>query len=119
MTTIPKKCKGKLKAWEPVGDNRPTRLVELAPLTGDIVFEGHRFELRGGHQSIPDRHYLWQAEEQAIIGGVLAFSDEHVWTADTATSEQRAAWVAVLDEMEALEPQLVVPGTACRTPPPT
>jgi hypothetical protein len=50
---------------------------------------------------------------------VLAFSDEHVWTADTATSEQRAAWVAVLDEMEALEPQLVVPGTACRTPPPT
>ena len=41
------------------------------PLTGDIVFEGHRFELRGGHQTIPDRHYLWQAEERAIVGGVL------------------------------------------------
>ena len=101
---------GKLKAWEPVGDNRPTRLVELAPLTGDIVFEGHRFELRGGHETILDRHYLWQPDEQAIVGGVLVFSDEHVWTADTATPEQRAAWVAVLDEMEALEPQLVVPG---------
>ena len=48
MTTIPKKYEGKLKAWEPVGDNRPTRLVELAPLTGDIVFEGHR---SGGHPS--------------------------------------------------------------------
>ena len=101
---------GKLKAWEPVGDNRPTRLVELAPLTGDITFEGHRFELRGGHETIPDRHYLWQAEERAIVGGVLVFSDEHVWIADTATLEQRTAWIAVLDEMEALEPQLVVPG---------
>ena len=101
---------GKLKAWEPVGDNRPTRLVALAPLTADIVFEGHRFELRGGHETIPDRHYLWQPEQQAIVGGVLVFSDEHVWTADTATPEQRAAWIAMLDEMEALEPQLVVPG---------
>ena len=81
-----------------------------APLTDDILFEGHRFELRGGHETIPDRHYLWQADERAIVGGVLVFSDEHVWTADTATIEQRAAWIAVLDEMEALEPQLVVPG---------
>ena len=101
---------GKLKAWEPVGDNRPTRLVELSPLTGDIIFEGHRFELRGGHQTLPDRHYLWQAEQHAILGGVLVFSNEHVWTADTATPAQRAAWIAVLDEMEALKPQLVVPG---------
>jgi glyoxylase-like metal-dependent hydrolase (beta-lactamase superfamily II) len=107
---ISSKYEGKLKAWEPVGANRPTRLVELTPLTGDIVFEGHRFQLRGGHPAIPDRHYLRQAEDRAIVGGVLVFSDEHVWTADTATPEQRAAWIATLDEMEALEPQLVVPG---------
>src|SRR5215213_4370625 len=107
---IREKYEGKLTAWEPVGTNRPTRLVELAPLAGDILFEGHRFELRGGHAAIPDRHYLWQAEQRAIVGGVLVFSDEHVWTADTASPEQRAAWIAVLDEMEALEPQLVVPG---------
>ena len=88
---------------------RPASSSSL-PLTADIDLEGHRFELRGGHQTIPDRHYLWQAEEQAIVGGVLVFSDEHVWTADTATPEQRAAWIAVLDEMEALAPQLVVPG---------
>ena len=66
--------------------------------------------MRGGNPTIPDRHYLWQAEQQAIVGGVLVFSNEHVWTADTATPEQRAAWIAVLDEMEALEPKLVVPG---------
>ena len=47
-------------------------------------------------------------------------SDEHVWTADTATPEQRAAWIAVLDEMEALDPatRRARPPPA-RTPPPT
>ncbi|WP_369264945.1 MBL fold metallo-hydrolase [Streptomyces sp. R35] len=100
----------KLKAWEALGANLPTRLVDLEPLTGDITFEGHRFELRGGGEELPDRHYLWQAEHRAIVGGVLLFQKEHVWVADTAKAEQRAAWIDLLDEMAALDPQLVVPG---------
>jgi glyoxylase-like metal-dependent hydrolase (beta-lactamase superfamily II) len=110
IETITKKYEGKLKAWEPVGVNRPTRLVELAPLTGDLELEGQRFELKGGHPALPDRHYLWQPDTRTIVGGVLIFSDEHVWTADTQTPEQRGAWVDVLDEMAALNPELVVPG---------
>jgi glyoxylase-like metal-dependent hydrolase (beta-lactamase superfamily II) len=110
IEAIAKKYEGKLKAWEPVGVNRPTRLVELSPLTGDLELEGHLFELKGGHPALPDRHYLWQAGARAIVGGVLVFSSEHVWTADTQTPESRAAWVEVLDEMAALQPQLVVPG---------
>ncbi|BFV56335.1 MBL fold metallo-hydrolase [Kitasatospora sp. CMC57] len=101
---------GKLKAWESLGANLPTRLVELSPLTGDLTLEGHRFELKGGAAPLTDRHYLWQAEHRAILGGVLLFQQEHVWVADTATPEQRAAWIALLDEMAALDPRLVVPG---------
>lgn len=101
---------GKLKAWEALGPNLPTRLVELTPLTGDLTLEGHRFELRGGVAELPDRHYLWQAEQRALLGGVLLFQQEHVWVADTAEPGQRAAWIALLDEMAALDPQLVVPG---------
>jgi glyoxylase-like metal-dependent hydrolase (beta-lactamase superfamily II) len=97
---------GKLKAWAALGANLPTRLVDIAPLTGDLTLEGHRFELRGG----PERHYLWQAEHRAILGGVLLFQHEHVWVADTPKPEQRAAWIALLDEMTALGPDLVVPG---------
>lgn len=97
---------GKLKAWAALGANLPTRLVDLTPLTGDLTLEGHRFELRGG----PDRHYLWQAEHRAILGGVLLFQREHVWVADTPKPDQRAAWIALLDEMAALDPRLVVPG---------
>jgi len=97
---------GKLKAWAALGPNLPTRLVALRPLGEDLNLEGHRFELRGG----PDRHYLWQPEHRAVLGGVLLFQQEHVWVADTATPGQRAAWIGVLDEMAALDPELVVPG---------
>jgi glyoxylase-like metal-dependent hydrolase (beta-lactamase superfamily II) len=97
---------GKLKAWAALGPNLPTRLVDLRPLSDDLSLEGHRFELRGG----PDRHYLWQPEHRALLGGVLLFQQEHVWVADTATPEQRAAWIGLLDEMAALDPELVVPG---------
>ncbi|WP_194818721.1 MBL fold metallo-hydrolase [Nocardia sp. XZ_19_385] len=100
----------KLAAWEAVGANRPTRLVELAELTGDLTFEGHVFELKGGHPGLPDRHYLWQAEQRAIVGGVLLFQNEHVWVADTGKPEDRAVWVELLDEMTALNPAFAVPG---------
>ncbi|SNX63134.1 glyoxylase-like metal-dependent hydrolase (beta-lactamase superfamily II) [Streptomyces sp. TLI_55] len=101
---------GKLKAWAALGPNLPTRLVDLEPLTGDLTLEGHRFELKGGVPELSDRHYLWQAEHRALLGGVLLFQQEHVWVADTATPASRAAWIGVLDEMAALEPGLVVPG---------
>ncbi|WP_329126257.1 MBL fold metallo-hydrolase [Streptomyces sp. NBC_01465] len=101
---------GKLKAWEALGPNLPTRLVDLNPLTGDLTLEDHRFELKGGPAALPDRHYLWQAEHRALLGGVLLFQQEHVWVADTATPESRSAWVKLLDEMTALSPELVVPG---------
>ncbi|WP_416970354.1 MBL fold metallo-hydrolase [Streptomyces sp. 4F14] len=101
---------GKLKAWAALGANLPTRLVDIEPLTGDLALEGHRFELKGGSADLPDRHYLWQAEHRAILGGVLLFQREHVWVADTPTPGDRAAWIKVLDGMSALDPELVVPG---------
>ncbi|GAA0394658.1 MBL fold metallo-hydrolase [Streptomyces luteireticuli] len=107
---IRRSYEGKLKAWAAAGANLPTRLVDLAPLTGDLELEGHRFELRGGPAALPDRHYLWQAGHRAILGGVLLFQHEHVWTADTSRPGQREAWIGLLDEMAALDPRLVVPG---------
>lgn len=101
---------GKLKAWEQVGANRPTRLVDLAELTGDITLEGHKFHLKGGPPGLPDRHYLWQPEQRAIVGGVLLFQNEHVWVADTASSGDRAVWIELLDGMTSLDPAFAVPG---------
>lgn len=115
---IEESFEGKLAAWSALGANLPTRLVPLTPLTEDALeVDGERFELRGGSAPLTDRHYLWNAEHRAVVGGVLVFQQEHVWTADTATRELRQAWVAALDEIAALDPAFVVaghrlPGTA-------
>lgn len=101
---------GKLKAWEALGANLPTRLVELTPLAGHLTLEGRRFDLKGGVELLPDRHYLWQADQRVVLGGVLLFQNEHVWVADAAGAGERTAWIGLLDEMTALDPQLVVPG---------
>jgi len=102
---------GKLEAWSSLGANLPTRLVALTPLSEDFLeVDGQRLELRGGSALLPDRHYLWSAADRSILGGVLVFQQEHVWTADTATPELRAAWVELIGEMLALDPQLVIAG---------
>jgi glyoxylase-like metal-dependent hydrolase (beta-lactamase superfamily II) len=97
---------GKLKAWAGLGANLPTRLVDIEPLEEPLALEGRAFELKGTHE----RTYLWQTEDKAVLGGVLLFQSEHVWVADTPTFEDRMAWIAKLDEMAALNPDLVVPG---------
>lgn len=102
---------GKLKAWAALGANLPTRLVPLTALTEDhLEVDGQRLELRGGSAELPDRSYLWNPEDRAILGGVLVFQQEHVWTADTATPAKRAAWIELLDQMLALDPELVIAG---------
>lgn len=100
-----------LEAWAHLEAELPERLVLPEPLPGDTLdFEGRTFELRGGHPALPDRHYLWQEHHKAVLGGVLLYDGLHVWTADTPSREQRAAWVDVLNGMEALAPTFVVAG---------
>lgn len=43
-------------------------------------------------------------------GNIGVFGNLHVWTADTQTVAERAAWSKQLDEMAALTPSVVVPG---------
>ncbi|MHA7304960.1 hypothetical protein ACX80E_06910 [Arthrobacter sp. TMN-49] len=40
----------------------------------------------------------------------MVFQEEHVWTADTATAALRSAWIDLLDQMQALDPDLVIAG---------
>ncbi len=47
---------------------------------------------------------------KAVVGNIGVFGNMHVWTADSQTAAERAAWVAQLDEMAALKPELVIPG---------
>ena len=61
-------------------------------------------------KGLDNRRYLWAPSLKAVFGGVLIFSGVHVWMADTQAKEQRAAWIAALDEIAARQPAVVVPG---------
>ncbi|WP_396599060.1 MBL fold metallo-hydrolase [Frigoribacterium sp. R86507] len=103
---------GKLEAWASLGENLPTRKVELTAFEGDhIAVDDATLEVRHADVDPADRGwYLFDADSRSLLGGILVFGGLHVWTADTATVQQRALWTAALDEFEALDPTLVVAG---------
>ncbi len=102
----------KLQVWGPrLGANAPRQPVLPELLEGTTLqLEGRTLEVRGLDDSLPHRSYVWIPSIRAIVGGVNVFGQLHVWTADTPTAAERAAWVAKLDTMAALKPAVVVPG---------
>lgn len=102
---------GKLIAWAHLGPNLPTRLVDIEAIQGTIELEGHHLELRRASDALGDRAwFLFEPQARVLIGGVLLFDGLHVWTADSATPELRAAWITALDGLEALDPTFVTAG---------
>ena len=103
---------GKLQAWAHLGQNLPTRLVDIATLTDPtFTVDGTTIEVRRGSELLGDRSwYLFEPASRSLLGGVLLFEGLHVWTADSATPELRAEWIRVLDDLEALDPAYVVAG---------
>jgi glyoxylase-like metal-dependent hydrolase (beta-lactamase superfamily II) len=104
----------KLEIWGPkLGTNGPQSVADLAlPEASDarsLAIDGDAIEIVDA-QGLANRRYLWVPSLGAVLGGVLVFSGVHVWTADTQTRAQRAAWLATLEEITARKPTVVVPG---------
>lgn len=106
------KMAGKLAFWGPkMGANAPRQPVLPRALEGNtLTLEGQVIEIRGTEGLLAHRPYAWIPALRAIVGNLAVFGNMHVWTADTQSPAERAAWVAQLDEMAALKPALVVPG---------
>ena len=106
------KMAGKVAFWGPkMGANAPRSPVVPRALEGNtLTLDGQTIEIRGTQGVLAHRPYAWIPSIQAVVGNIGVFGGMHVWTADTQTAAERAAWVAQLDDMAALKPALVVPG---------
>lgn len=106
------KLAGKLAFWGlKMGANAPRKPVVPRALEGSVLkLEDQSIEIRGSQGPLAHRPYAWIPSIKAIVGNIGVFGNLHVWTADTQTVAERAAWLAQLDEMSALKPALVVPG---------
>ncbi|WP_187434983.1 MBL fold metallo-hydrolase [Bradyrhizobium cytisi] len=104
----------KLAVWGPqLKENGPQTLADIVlPEAFDetsFAVDGETIEIVNA-DGLANRRYLFVPSLNAVFGGVMIFSGVHVWTADTPTKEQRAAWVANLDKIAARRPSIVVAG---------
>ncbi|MFZ6798706.1 MBL fold metallo-hydrolase [Undibacterium sp. Di24W] len=106
------KMAGKVAFWSPkMGSNAPhTPITPETMSNNTLELEGQKIEIHGTTGALAHRPYAWIPSIKTIVGNIAVFGNMHVWTADTQTSEERAAWIAQLDDMAALKPELVVPG---------
>jgi len=102
----------KIKRWGPMlGANGPHHPVVPEALAGNsFTLEGNEIRVLGPMQG--DHVHataLWVPSISTLIAGDLLFADVHLWLGEH-TSAQRKAWLAVLDQFDALKPAVVVPG---------
>jgi len=109
---IQAKLAGKVAFWGPkMGANAPQRPIVPEAISGTTLsVDGETLEVRGTTGELAHRPYLWIPSLKAIVGNIAIFGNLHVWTADTQKPSERQAWLAQLDEMQALKPAVVVPG---------
>jgi len=104
----------KLAVWGPqLKENGPQTLADIVlPEAFDgktLTVDGETIEIVDA-EGLANRRYLSVPSLNAVFGGVLLFAGVYVWTADTPTKEQRAAWLANLEKIAARKPAIVVPG---------
>jgi glyoxylase-like metal-dependent hydrolase (beta-lactamase superfamily II) len=114
LAAIKASVEKKLAVWGPqLKENGPQTLADvILPEAFDgtsLTVDGEAVEIVNA-EGLANRRYLFVPSLNAVFGGVMIFSGVHVWTADTATKEQRAAWVGNLDKIAARKPSVVVPG---------
>jgi glyoxylase-like metal-dependent hydrolase (beta-lactamase superfamily II) len=114
VEAIRKSVQAKLEVWGPqLKENGPQTLADVVipevHSASSLELEGRDIQIIEA-RGLADRRYLYVPTLDAVFGGVLVFSGVHVWTADTATPDLRAAWVRELDAIAAREPKVVIPG---------
>lgn len=102
----------KLDYWGPIlKENAPKELIVPDIIQGDTLYvDGQEIKVIGLNGHDPKHTYLWIPSAKTILGGVLLYENMHAWIADTQTPESRQKWYRSLDEMQALQPNTVIPG---------
>ncbi|KEY59331.1 MBL fold metallo-hydrolase [Serratia sp. DD3] len=104
---------GKVAYWGPIlKENAPQEIVIPQPLQGNsFTIDGQLVEVKGLDGPTTDRTYVWIPSLKAVVGGVPVAGDNiHPWVADNQSVESRAHWQKTLANIEALQPERVVPG---------
>ena len=104
----------KLDVWgERLGKAITSNVVLPQVLKGNSMeLEGQKLEIIG-LEEFPNKTFVWIPSIKAVVGGINVFGTTfHLWMADAQTAEARKNWIAVLDKISALKPEIVIPAHA-------
>lgn len=104
----------KLEVWgERLGNKITSNVILPKILKSDsIELEGHKIEI-AGLESFPNKTFVWIPSVKAVVGGINIFGTTfNLWMADAQTSEARNSWISVLNQILALNPEIVIPAHA-------
>lgn len=103
----------RVNAWKPqYGDNIPSDPIIPDVLEGHtLTLEGETLQVFGPLQgdSAGDNSFVWIPSLKAIVGGDTLFSGAHFVYAPMSPA-QKKDWMATIDQMAALKPEIVIPG---------
>jgi glyoxylase-like metal-dependent hydrolase (beta-lactamase superfamily II) len=103
----------RVNAWKPqYGDNIPSNPIIPDALEGNtLTLEGETLQIFGPLQgdSAGDNSFVWIPSLNAIVGGDTLFSGAHFVYAPMSPT-QKKDWMAAIDQMAALKPEIVIPG---------
>src|SRR5271154_7179944 len=89
----------------------PTKLVPPQPYENDtFTLEGHELRIiEQGRTDSPDSTSLYVPSIDLVVAGDVVYNQCHMYVGDT-TPESRKNWIAALDRLAALNPEIVVAG---------
>ena len=102
---------GKVKQWGPMyGDLITKKPIIPTVLKGNtLTLEGQTLEIKQGTGDEAVETYVWIPSIKTVVAGDIVFRGVHPWTAE-GKADGRKAWVKTLDEIAALEPDVVIAG---------
>lgn len=85
--------------------------VEALPSNNTFEIEGHLLEvIQTGHTDTFDTTAVWVSDLRLVICGDVVYGDVHLYMAEAKTKEKRFEWVAALNKIKSLQPEIVVAG---------
>ncbi len=106
----------KLRYWgnKVLGTNGAKTTVFIETLEEPLIMlEGRRLEILGPFQGDgPNSSVVWIPSIKTLIASDFIYDHAHAWMSAAKTPTLRRAWLDALDILEALRPEVVVPGHA-------
>ncbi|KAH8807839.1 beta-lactamase-like protein [Xylogone sp. PMI_703] len=87
------------------------QLAAPLPATNEFYVDGHVLRvIEVGQADTYDSTVLWVPNLRLAVCGDVVYGDVHQMLGETNTKEKRDGWIESIKKVEALKPELVVPG---------